>query len=401
MITKHFNFGWHGVKAADLQTHILAAYLRNFNIDKSNTVLINTTWLLSIPNYLTSDQISEKTINFANNQYEIFAGASWPKLSQILTENVLELPLAIKNEILEFKSKINEYQISLEFNNHNTLPIEQVKKYINKYKHEIDIVIVYSFLDPPRLLSFLDNQPFSVIRIGGNPNYWLDFHAMLVDKFFLRDTRLSITSNLIDTPFMCLNGKPRNHRHNLVRELLRLKLDKLGLVSFGGMHIALKESSDYIGPITIPENHIRPQGINYDPFDAMSLGDIDNWNRHFLNIVTETVWDVEKENWWSEKIFKPIIGHRPFLVYAPNGCTNMLVEHGFQHYCNDFTDISNLDLTQPDNIPTFLKQLSSQPTSYLKMKYDQLNEKILFNSNRYTEYVKEQWETVDQGLLKI
>jgi hypothetical protein len=77
----------------------------------------------------------------------------------------------------------------------------------------------------------------------------------------------------------------------------------------------------------------------------------------------------------------------------------MLVDHGFQHYCNDFTDISDLDLSQPNNIPTFLKQLSDQPTSYLKMKYNQLFEKIQFNRERFDSYVAEQWEVINQGLV--
>jgi hypothetical protein len=400
MIIKHFDFGWQGVKAVGLQKKILETYLSNYYTDQSNTVLINTTWLSSKIITLTNSQIDEKIIEYTKENYEIFAGADWPKLDQIVNSDFIELPNYINFEILNFKSKIQEYKKTLD---HSISTMKEIENYISGHKYEIDTVIVYSFLDPPNSLPFLDNQPFDVIKIGGNPNpnQWIDFHALLVDKFFSVDQGLNKTSTSIEVPFMCLNGKPHKHRCKIVNALLDLGLDKLGLVSFGGMGNDLKESTDYIGTITIPENHIRPQGINYDPFDAMSLGDINNWNKHFLNIVTETVWDVERFNWWSEKIFKPIIGHRPFLVYAPNGCTNMLVEHGFQHYCNDFTDISNLDLTQPDNIPAFLNQLSSQPTNYLKMKYDQLYDKILFNSNRYAEYVKEQWATVDRGLLKI
>lgn len=402
MITKNFDFGWQGVKAVELQQQILTTYLRKYYRDQSNTVLVNTTWLKDTAFGKTKDQIDQEVINFANDQYATFAGETWPDLQQIMSLDSFEnVPESINLEILNFKFKITQYQNDLKLNNHGVPPLTQVKNYILEHKAEIDNVIIYSFLDPPKMLPFLDNQSFNVIKIGGNtkPNKWIDFQAVLVDKFFVIDDNLSTTSALMHIPFMCLNGKPHQHRYNIVKELISLKLDKIGLVSFGGQSEELKNTVDYIGPISIPEKHIPPQGINFDVIDSMSLGDIDNWNRHFLNIVTETEWDVEQANFWSEKIFKPIIGYRPFLVYAPNGGVNMLTEHGFLHYCNDFSDISNLDLTQPDSLPKFLKELCAQPTSYLKMKYDQLFEKIMFNRERFDSYVAEQREVINQGLV--
>ena len=400
MITKNFDFGWQGVKAVELQQQILTTYLRKYYEDQSNTVLINTTWLKTTAAGKTKDQNDQEVIDFANDQYAIFAGADWLNLHQIMSlESFEHLSESLNLEISSFKFKINQYQNNLKLNNHNIPPLIQVKNYILEHKFEIDNVIVYSFLDPSKILSFLDDQPFRVIKIGGNlkPNEWIDFHAVLVDKFFVVDSDLSTISS-IDIPFMCLNGKPHQHRYNIVKELIALKLDKLGFVSFGGQSEELKGTDDYIGPISIPENHIRPYGVNFDIVDSMSFGDINNWNRHFLNVVTETEWDVEYSNFWSEKIFKPIIGYRPFLVYALNGCVNKLTEHGFLHYCNDFADISELDLSQPDNIPIFLTQLCAQPTSYLTMKYDQLFEKIQFNRERFNSYVAEQWEVINQGL---
>ena len=403
MIIKNFDFGWQGVKSVELQKQILTDYLQKYYTDQSNTVLVNTTWLSSKQLEKTNNKIDQQVNNYASLEYDIFAGLDWPDLNQILqTESFEHLSETVKLEVLDFKFKIFQYQTNLEVNTRCS-PQTQVKNFIEEHKPIIDNVIVYSFLDPPRILSFLDDQPFNVIKIGGNPkpNIWIDFHAMLVDKFLFVSPNLSNTANLIDVPFMCLNGKPHPHRYNIVKELIKLKLDKLGFVSFGGQAEELKGRTDYIGLISIPEKHKKITGVDFDIFDAMTLGDIDNWNRHFLNIVTETNWNVEKVNWWSEKIFKPILGYRPFLVYTPNGCVNMLTEHGFLHYCNDFTDISDLDLTQPDNIPVFLKELCAQPTSYLTMKYDQLFEKIQFNRERFDSYVLEQWELVTKGLCSI
>ena len=186
---------------------------------------------------------------------------------------------------------------------------------------------------------------------------------------------------------MCLNGKPHQHRCNIVKQLIDMGLTTKGLVSGG------------IPRLTIPEEYQPKQGINADPFDAMTLGDIRNWNRHFLNIVTETVWEVEAVNFWSEKIFKPIMGLRPFLVYSPNGATTMLEQHGFKHYCDDFKDLSDLDLRDPDNIPRFLKVLSDQPTEYFNKKYSQLKEKIQYNRMRFDQYVVEQHAVISAGYI--
>lgn len=400
MIIKNFDFGWQGVKAVSVQEQILYTYLRKYYNDQSKTILINTTWILDTPKPLTIDQLNTKVAEYTKKQYQIFAGSSWPNIEQIINGDVLEFPETIKNEIRDFKLKIDQYKHSLVKYNYQKPYMEVVADYVRDHKTEIDNVIIYSFLDPPKELKFLDQYYFNVIKIGGNPkpNHWIDFHAINVDEFFIIDQRMRKDAKLIEIPFMCLNGKPHKHRRTLVKSLIEKDLHKIGLVSFGGMPEKFKDSAEFIGPITLFEKNIRPNDIYLGPFDPMSLGDIDNWNRHFLNIVTETVQDVEKVNWWSEKIFKPIIGYKPFLVYAPNGCVNILTEHGFLHYCYDFADISDLDLTKPNNIPNFLKELSNQPVSYLKMKYDQLFEKILYNKQRFDVYVKEQWETINKGL---
>ncbi len=287
----------------------------------------------------------------------------------------------------EFNSKGNFLGNSDKFKN-------TVNNFIKKYGHEIDNVIVYSLVDPiySKPESGFDHP--NVIKVGYYPHdgVWIDLHAMLVEKYFKIDSNIDYTEKNIDTAFMCLNGKPHPHREQLVKSLIDCDLVESNLVTFSG--------SQTVPALTIPENYTKKEGINSDPFDAMTLGDINNWNRHFLNIVTETVWDVEADGFWSEKIFKPIIGKRPFLVYAPAGATNMLTKHGFEHYCNDFTDITDLDLTNPDNIPDFLVQLNQQGKWYLKYKLGELQEKIDYNHSRFYRYVKNQKTMIQHGYKK-
>lgn len=130
----------------------------------------------------------------------------------------------------------------------------------------------------------------------------------------------------------------------------------------------------------------------------MSLGPLDIWNRCFLNVVTETVFDVDQEWFVSEKIYKPVIGLRPFLVYAPAGAESWLRHLGMQSYCDDFTDITDLDLRQPDHIPEFLDQLVRQGQDYWRRKYRLLMPKMLHNLSKFHEHVANLKHRVDQGI---
>ena len=132
--------------------------------------------------------------------------------------------------------------------------------------------------------------------------------------------------------------------------------------------------------------------------DIMSLGHTSNWVRHLINIVTETQFDINQTHFVSEKIYKPIIGCRPFLVYASDGAVAWLTERKFEVYTNDFADITNLDLTIPNNIAPFLQTVCQQGPAYWQAKYVALRDKIMYNKTHFTEYVKQQKLIVEKGI---
>jgi len=144
-----------------------------------------------------------------------------------------------------------------------------------------------------------------------------------------------------------------------------------------------------------PNGGMEQNGINNDIF---SLGNPSNWNRCLVNIVTETVYDVVGSNFVSEKIYKPILGKRPFLVYSPGGARSWLEQRGFQTYIDDWQDITDLDLGDPNNIVPFLSALCKQPRSYLPKKLVDLQPKIMYNKNRFHAYCKEQKDIIAKGL---
>jgi outer membrane lipoprotein-sorting protein len=90
---------------------------------------------------------------------------------------------------------------------------------------------------------------------------------------------------------------------------------------------------------------------------------------------------------------------RPFFVYDPDGASKWLHDRKFVTYYDDFTDITNMDLTKPANVAPFLSILSEQPRSYWQKKLVDLNQKIVYNKQQFYKYVDDQKLKVQKGIL--
>jgi len=237
-----------------------------------------------------------------------------------------------------------------------------------------------------------DRPVMAVGNYAGDHN--IAFWAQVLDRHFV----LPDVSANIDTAFMCLNRKPHWHRLRLYNHMESQGLLDRGMVSMGSddespARRAIAESVMANG--LAPNGQAQHHGIVND---IVSLGDPANWRRCFLNVVTETVFDVSESNFVSEKIFKPMLGQRPFLVYATDGAVSWLDQHGFQDYTKDFGDITDLDLCDPENTVPFLEILTAQPQSYLEHKIIDLQDKIAYNRNRFQEFVREQQIKIEKGI---
>jgi len=245
-------------------------------------------------------------------------------------------------------------------------------------------VFVVAMLDPPTVqLDWFAELGCNVTGIGYYPGPgFVDFFALAMDKFFVRPADdVLLNSSTIDTAFMCLNRKPHPHRVRLFNGIRDANLLDHGFVSLGGTPPVRVLENDCLGQEQLAPNGGSEQyGIGND---IATLGSINNWQRHFVNIVTETIWDIEPSGFFSEKTFKPILGLRPFLIYAPNGGVDCLTRRGFEPYVNDFDDLVDIDLKQPYNIPVFLRLLADQPVTYWQMKFKSLKEKLLYNRNQF------------------
>jgi hypothetical protein len=261
--------------------------------------------------------------------------------------------------------------------------------------HQVDHIILVAMLDPA-----IPNQTWysdlncKVTQIGYyNKGFFVDYWALFMQKYWKPiDQQILLDGSSIDLAFMCLNRKPHWHRKKIYKDLQAHNLLDQGLVSLGHTrNLPMDGTYDNLAPNSGAEEY----GI---PNDLVTLGATKNWQRCFLNIVTETVFDVDQNYFVSEKIYKPILGCRPFLVYAPNGANKWLQDQKFESYVGDFSDLTDLDLKNPDNIPKFLKVLCNQPKTYWQQKFLDLQEKIMYNKNQLNAHIKHQYKSIEKGI---
>lgn len=305
-------------------------------------------------------------------------------------------------DLKSFEQEILEKFLGIYYTNRQRVVLINTTWYTDDFHkhvmHELstldwDLIILISMLDPPAPRSDIYPKPWTM-GVGYYPGPGrIDFWALAVERYLA----VPLIDDAVDIPFICLNRKPHWHRVKLYDGLDRAGLLDHGMVSLGGSTGQARRvlPDDHGGSDMAPNPGVEQNGIRNDIF---SLGNPRNWSRCLVSIVTETVYDISGSNFVSEKIYKPMLGRRPFLVYAPDGARSWLETRGFQTYLDDWWDITDLDLSRPDNIVPFLSSLCQQPTSYLRKKLVDLQSKISYNENRFYAYCMEQKNIIERGL---
>ena len=186
-----------------------------------------------------------------------------------------------------------------------------------------EINIVVNLVDPPRPWSHVNielssNFPNKQFVTMGNESadIFVPFWLLLFFQQFPQYELDQLQPISFDHVFLAYNGKPQEHRVHLLDQLRERKLLDLG-------HWTLNQT-----------------GFHATTNQVQTLGDMTVWNSHFLNITTETCMKTWEETLIiSEKVFKPIVGLRPFVI---NGSPRYY--HEFQQLGFDcFTDIWPID----------------------------------------------------------
>ena len=260
--------------------------------------------------------------------------------------------------------------------------IIQVHEYITK--HQPKKIVLMSFMDQQVLTQKHFDQPVYTLGYYDSPGFF-DFWAHYVAEYFCMPTDQQLLNHQdIEVPYLSYNRKPHAHRLELYHQLVEHNIIDQGIVSMSNLRRIKPD-------VVVDDAEAGPEVKRVEgepPPNVLSLGRTDLWSMSFVNIVTETWYDINQAYFVSEKIYKPIVGLRPFFVYASDLGCKWLKDRGFETYENDFRDCYGKTVTA-DNLIHFLTvlcELCKNP-SWMQTKFLALQEKMLYNRQQFYKYV--------------
>ena len=287
------------------------------------------------------------------------------------------------NDVIEnFKKvcdkKYSDQQILFLDNTYQNL--DQVAEIVAE--HDCDMCFIFSLVDPPYTWNYLKEQ--LLIKFSDKKFIFLgcdhapDFEINLPFIWFYRslqrypDNELLPTS--IDYTFLSYNGKPHIHRTKLIERMTDQNVIQLGYCT---------HPKDGI------KTHVWSNG----------LGDLDIWQRHFLNIVSKVVFLKRDEPLCiGEKFFKPVLGLRPFIINGTTRYYHELRTMGFDCFEDIFPvreleiELDTLDATMNKNHQIICDVIKDLQHKNLPELYQQLLPRLIANRNH--------WEKLCQDLTK-
>ena len=209
--------------------------------------------------------------------------------------------------------------------------------------------------------------------------------------------------------YLCYNRKPKPHRINLVRKILDNNLESYGTLTLGkndsNYNVSEGIETDLYLTIDDDVNNYGRDGKfaihkNFGgvPYDLCSLGRIDIWQNHFLNIVSETEFNPWDNMFVTEKTWKPMIGLRPFVLNGQLKIYQWLRDNGFKTFTHCFNGIELENLQEfaiHDAIVSVIKYLTTLDKQEILAMYKDILPDLHYNRNRFFEFAKEQKYLID------
>ena len=320
-------------------------------------------------------QFEQEIVNkyTSDKQFDLIINSTWGFLE---CENPVTKEISNKFEITKYLVEQKLVKTILFYNFvdpiYDLSTWYEVFDHCKKYIHEDDIVTLGQ-IDTNKMRL---NVPFQ---------YWAVFVADHFEHYLLDDLRPKSFDNL----YLCYNRKPTWHRVELYNKLESKNLLNKGIYTLG------HQDPDKVKMVnadktTIPFNDSKTHGQLNIANDTMTLGNMDLWNSHFVTIVNETQ-HVKKLGYpfLSEKIWKPIIGLRPFLCVGDQGTTQLLEDAGFYTF-NDLFDIQKPD-PSIDDVVKAIENCKLDPAQ----TFEKIEPKLIHNNQRIFEYAKEQKQIFD------
>ena len=300
---------------------------------------------------------------------------------------------------------INTTWFGPQFQNGEWAKIERLFK--NKTK--FDNLFLLSVIDP---LYLMDKHISEIcIRLGIKKTYRIGmfddseyewkFHAIVGDHLMPRYDNDQIILKTYDKDFLCYQRKSRAWRVDFTELVIKHNLLDNCIITLGAKtenDIDWSEGRTW-EPITLNESHDPYQNDGQNnkthyggiPNDLSTVGRLDIWNRCFLYISSETVFNHWEPVFVNERIWKPMIGLRPYIIQGNPKTYHWLERNGFRTFNRYWSHIDlecSIDvLNDHIEILKFLKNKSKEEK--MAMYQDMLLD-LLYNKQRFYEFSREQ-----------
>lgn len=226
-----------------------------------------------------------------------------------------------------------------------------------------------------------------------------NFHAVVGEKHCPPYTQHQLELKTVEHKFLLYQRKPRRHRVELTNLLIKQGLKDHGIVTLGSnKNSGYDWSEGEVGPVLTIEDYptdYKHNGQHDDfdgvPNDLVTLGRLDIWQHHFLNIVSETEYNSWHPRFITEKTWKPILGLRPFVIHGQTSIYAWLRNNGFRTFNHYWPHISVETSDDVHNtIINVIKFCSEQTPEQLKNLYQTMLPDLEHNRNRFYEFAQEQ-----------
>ena len=265
-------------------------------------------------------------------------------------------------------------------------------------------VLNLKFVPKPKRISVLANSEISTIKDDiisrhGFHNWYYFFHGFAALDWY-RDFQYfePQSFNRFDKVFICYNhltSNLRSYRLHLVSNLIEQGLVDYGKVSLfhRGWQSTIEDSEspldnrarikiykslkDLDGPLTIDTNN---------PTGALSAEvNFDDLTSAMWHVVTETIYFDPKLH-LTEKIFKPIVAQRPFILVGAPGNLAYLKSYGFRtfdRWIDESYDEEQDHYIRIEKITEEIARLCALEPADLIIMYEEMQEVLEYNFNHF------------------
>lgn len=277
--------------------------------------------------------------------------------------------------------------------------IEQQQQFDNLFLLAVIDPVYLSPDDQEEIVQKLKIKNVYQIGMYADSKYEWNFHAVAVDRHCPKYTLEQLIMTDPQHVFLLYQRKPRVHRIEITNLLIEQGYSQRGIVTLGsnesdnitwgdGLTAPQLTIADYPKDYKHNGSHNDFSGI---PNDLVSLGRLDIWQQHFLNIVSETEFNEWHPRFITEKTWKPIIGLRPFVIHGQRSIYSWLRSHGFRTFNQYWPHIPvETSGDQHGTVLAVVDYLCNKTPEELKAMYQSMLPDLVYNKNRYSEFAAEQ-----------